>query len=40
MVDETRENKLVSIWDHAAQYMESVTNAYRRDYWKYQPTNF
>lgn len=37
IVDETREAERVSVWNNAADYIETVKCAYRRDNWQDQP---
>jgi hypothetical protein len=37
IVDETREAEMVSVWDDAADYFETVKYAYRRNLWQDQP---
>jgi hypothetical protein len=37
IVDETRELEQVSTWDNPADYMRTVSRAYRRDFWQQQP---
>jgi hypothetical protein len=39
MVDEIREAEMVSVWDDAAAYVETVRTAYRRDVWQDQPAH-
>jgi hypothetical protein len=37
IVDETRELEQVATWDDPADYMRTVSRAYRRDFWQQQP---
>jgi hypothetical protein len=37
IVDEIREAELVSLWDNAEAFMDTVKSAYRRNYWQTQP---
>jgi hypothetical protein len=37
IVDQTREAETVSMWDDAAEYLETIKRSYRRDYWQIQP---
>jgi hypothetical protein len=37
IVDETRELERCSSWDDPAAFVRTVSRAYRRDFWKYQP---
>jgi hypothetical protein len=37
IVDETRELERVATWDDPDDYVRTVTNAYRRDFWNQQP---
>jgi hypothetical protein len=37
IVDETREAETVNSWEDPAEFMETVRNAYRKDFWAQQP---
>ncbi len=37
MLDETREPEMVSVWQDATEYIETVKRGYRRDNWQGQP---
>ncbi len=37
MVDETRQPETVSVWQDAAEYVETIKGSYRRDNWQDQP---
>ncbi len=37
IVDETRELERVASWDDPADYVSTVSRAYRRDFWQHQP---
>jgi len=37
IVDESRQLEKVSSWDDAADYMKTVSRAYRKDFWQKQP---
>jgi hypothetical protein len=37
MVDEQRQPEIVTVWTDAEEYMATVRDSYRRDYWQHQP---
>src|ERR1035437_9552962 len=39
MVDETRKLEKRAFWDNPADFVDTVSNAYRRDFWQQQPKN-
>jgi hypothetical protein len=38
-VDRSRTDYAPSVWDDAAEYVETLKKCYRKDYWKLQPTH-
>jgi hypothetical protein len=39
IVDELREGELVSLWEDAAEYIDAVSDSYRRNMWQDQPVH-